>query len=307
MKELTREEMLLVLDERELPKQAEDLLQVCDFRYHVMEGPRREMLVNFIMDRIGKDRQQIGAPARTADWENGWAAQLSECIERGFVDESLIPKFIHNGQPMRVLGEYVETTNAMFEADWVKFLRTWFLAKYFSEMDFIWEFGCGTGHNLLAAARMYPNARCVGLDFSRSAVHLVRQMADRQNVQIEAAQFDMRRPDENVAMPENAGVFTFGSVEQLAGDIKPFLEYLAKNKPRVVVHVEPVAHLYDPDSAFDRLAIQFQQKRGYSPNLIAELKQMEHWEQAQILKVRRTGVGSLFMEGYNVIVWQPIS
>ena len=306
MKELTQEEMLLVLDERELPKAAEDLLQVCDFRYHVMDGARREMLVNFIMDRIGKDRQQIGAPSRAEDWEKGWSDQLAECINRGFVDDSLIPKFVHNGQPMRVLGEYVEPTSAMFEADWIKFLRAWFLAKYFSAADYIWEFGCGTGHNLLAAARMFPEARCVGLDFSRSAVHLVRQMADRREVQIEAAQFDMRNPDPNVAMHPNTAVLTFGAVEQLAGDIKRFLNYLVDNKPAVVVHVEPVAHLYG-DSPFDELAIRFQQKRGYTPNLVSELKMMQILDQTYIEKVQRTGVGSLFMEGYNVIVWRPIA
>ena len=86
----------------------------------------------------------------------------------------------------------------------------------------------------------------------------------------------------------------------------PLVVVGSTSQPAVVVHVEPVAHLYG-DSPFDELAIRFQQKRGYTPNLVSELKMMQILDQTYIEKVQRTGVGSLFMEGYNVIVWRPIA
>lgn len=306
MNDLRLSEMLEILGEREIGPKASALLEISDFRYRPIGGERRDALVNAIKDRIAKDHQKIGAAGREQEWEDGWAAQLTECIERGFAEDSLIPKFIHAGRPMRILGEYAETINPNFEADWMRFLRCWFLETYFAGCDFIWEFGCGTGHNLLAAAQMYPGAHCVGLDFSRAAIHLVRQMADRHSVQIEAAQFDMRQPKECLGMPPDTGVLTFGAMEQLAGEVEPMLRFLLENKPQIVVNIEPCAGLYG-ESEFDRIGHQFQSKRGYTDNLIPALRQMVNMREIDILKVLRTRIGSLFIEGYNVIVWRPIA
>ena len=305
MKELTREEILLCLDERGLGPKATALLEVCDFRYLPIAGARLDALKNQIRDKIAKDNQRIASPGRAEAWEEGWQAQLEEARTRGFTDDSLVPKFIHHGQAMRICGEYAETLNPRFEADWVRFLRCWFLEKYFGGCEAIWEFGCGTGHNLVAAAEMHPEAKLAGFDFARSAVHLVRQMADARSLPIEAMQFDMLNPNPSLGVPPNTGVFTFGSMEQLGGQVGQMIDWLVQARPKVVVHIEPSEDLYGL-SDFDQLAYRFQTKRGYTATLIAFLRRIAETSEIELLKVQRTGVGSLYLEGYNVIIWRPL-
>ena len=305
MKELTREEILLALGERDLGPQASALLEVCDFRYLPITGERLAQLTNRIKDKIAKDSQRIASPGRSEAWEDGWQAQLEEARSRGFMNDSLIPKFIHHGQEMRIGGEYAETVNPRFEADWIKFLRCWFLEKYFSDCSTLIELGCGTGHNLVAAAQMWPHKNFVALDFARSAVHLVRQLADARSLPIEAMQFDMLNPNPSLGVLPNTGVFTFGSMEQLGGQVGQMIDWLVQARPKVVVHIEPSEDLYGL-SDFDQLAYRFQTKRGYTATLISFLRRISETREIELLKVQRTGVGSLYLEGYNVIVWRPV-
>ena len=44
-----------------------------------------------------------------------------------------------------------------FELNFVKVYHRWFLENYFHPFDNIYEFGCGTGFNLVVASEIFPN------------------------------------------------------------------------------------------------------------------------------------------------------
>ena len=56
----------------------------------------------------------------------------------------------------------------------------------------------------------------------------------------------------------------------------------------------------------DYLAIWFQSKRGYSAGLITLLQEYQNQKLISVKKIQRLNFGSLMMEGYNLIVWEPI-
>ena len=116
----------------------------------------------------------------------------------------------------------------------------------------------------------------------------------------------MLKPDYDYDISSNDGVFTFGSLEQLAGDVEPMIEFLVSKQPKIVIHTEPVEEFYDLNNLEDYLAYQFQSKRGYSSGLIGLLENLESQGIIQIVKKKRLYFGSFFMEGYNHIAWRPL-
>jgi hypothetical protein len=100
-------------------------------------------------------------------------------------------------------------------------------------------------------------------------------------------------------------VVTIGTIEQLAGDFEPFLQFLLRRSPALCIHVEPTVELYDEDNLVDYLAVKFHRKRGYTEGFLPRLQQLEDQGRIEIVKVKRLFFGSLLMEGYNLLIWRP--
>ena len=64
--------------------------------------------------------------------------------------------------------------------------------------------------------------------------------------------------------------------------------------------------LYDYKNLPDYLGIKFQSKREYSPGSIEKVQQLEKKKKANIIKIKKVEFGSLMIEGYNLLVWEPI-
>ncbi len=292
--------------EDDVRNKCQNLINGLDFSYSIIKGAEREALIVNILKKIETDRQVIGAPERQKIWHDGWAENLVEFIHSDYDLNKLVPKFIRPGQPVRFKKQYIKPSSEMFELSYYSVFRQWLFKTYFESIDQIFEFGCGTGFNLIALAQLYPQKRLAGLDFVKSSVDLVNTIADRCKFNLTGFLFDMLSPDRSFKFNKETAVLTIGSIEQLAGNFVPFLNYLLKQPVSVCVHVEPVIELYDDANLADYLAMKFQAKRGYTSNFLPYLKKLEEQKSIDILKVKRLYFGSLFMEGYNYIVWRPL-
>jgi len=282
-----------------------DLIAKTDLRFRPVVGVELENLILEVLHRIEADSQVVGAPERKERWQNGWSENLHELYSSGDENSSLVPKFIRPGAPIRWMQRYVRTEDPLFELNYVKILRSWFANQFFSEFENIYEFGCGTGFNLLEISKIFPQKKFFGSDFVEASVEIVRTLASKHKP-IKAGQvFDMLRPDPSYEILANSAVFTFGAIEQLAGDIDPIFEFFLKSKGELFLHIEPEADFYDQKNLFDHLAYKFQTKRGYSRGLSRKLRELESAGRLQIIDSRRLFFGSLFMEGYNLFVWKP--
>jgi len=283
-----------------------ELISSLDFSYRNIEGEELESLLLGILKRIDKDKQIIGAKDRTEVWSKGWQENLDQFLESNSNNESLIPKFIRPNQPVRLNGKFVMPSDSKFELNFVKVWRYWLLEKYFSDVDNIFEFGCGTGFNLIAASEIFPNKKLFGSDFVQPAVDLVNATAKKYNIELNGELFNMLEPRSDYKIPKCSGVFTFGSLEQLASDLEPMINFLLDSSPDIIVHNEPAIELYDDSKLNDYLAIKFQGKRGYSEGLLPLLKRLEAQGKIELIKVKRLFFGSLYMEGYNTFVWKKV-
>jgi len=278
-----------------------------DFSYKLLAKKSRDGVILEVLKKISGDTQIIGAKERTAAWENGWAENLEAFKASNFDLDTLVPKFIRANQPIRYNGDYIIPRNSRFEYDYMTVFRIWLFQKYFSDYSTIYEFGCGSGLNLVLLASLMPDKKLFGLDFVQSSVELMNRIGQTHNWPLSGCHFDMIKPDESFRLSKGSAVLTFGALEQVAGKFESFIQYLLKQKIGICVHVEPTIELYDETKLFDYLAVQFHRKRGYTENLLPYIQRLETEKKVKILQIKRLYFGSLFMEGYTYFVWQPLS
>lgn len=257
-----------------------------------IHGVERDELILRILRRIDNDTQIIGAPERTAAWENGWREAL-ERFRKDPCEESLIPAFVRD-TPVRISREFYDAPRA--ERDHIRVMQTR-IGTLLQDCPNIAEFGSGTGLNLVALAKRFPHKNMHAYDFAPAAVELADLIREKMNLNIYGHLFDMKKPEANIQ--GGYGVFTFGAIEQLAGDFMPFMEFLVEQKPRMVVHIEPTVELYDPENLVDSLAIRFHQKRGYTNGLLPWLE-----KNVNLIQAERTFFGSMMHEGYTMMAWK---
>jgi len=180
------------------------------------------------------------------------------------------------------------------EQQYLANLRAELFEKYLPGIDTVHEFGCGSGQNLKA---LVGKKQIVGYDWSKSATERVRSLGGRGVV------FDMLAPHD---VEINGAALTVHALEQLGDQWRPFFHFLAKKRPAVCIHIEPIEELYDPDDLLDHLALAYHRKRGYLSGYLTHLRALAAIGEIEILEQRRTYVGGLYHEAYSVIVWRVV-
>ncbi len=289
----------------DIPPDCKQLIAERDFRYRVLEGEERDRAVLDVLRKTESDTQIVGGDGRQDVWEKGWDENLQDFIKSDFDLGKLVPRFIRPDSIMRFNGNYIEPINANFELDYYSVFRLWLFRKYLSDVQTIYEFGCGTGFNLVALAQLYPDKIFHGLDFVSPSRELVNKIAQVYGWNMTGHIFDMKSPDEKLEIADNSAVVTIGTIEQLASDFEAFLQFLLKHSPAICIHVEPTIELYNEDNLVDYLSARFHRKRGYTQGFLPRLQQLQNENKIQILKVKRLFFGNLMMEGYHLLIWRP--
>lgn len=302
-KTLSLEDFAEMFGADDIPERCKELIYTTDFRYREPTVVERDSIILSVLKKIEEDKQIIGAVERKEVWENGWAENLTDFIKDSTLD-SLVPKFVRKGQAIRYKQNYIIPASDTFELDCLTVLFSWLFLTYFSNYNPIYEFGCGTGFNLVMLSKLFPEKTLRGSDFVPSAVELINRIGKTYDINLTGFLFDMITPDTNIKLEKGSGVFTSGAMEQLAGKFEDFLQYLLSQSPKICIHIEPTLELYDNSNLIDYLALKFYRKRGYTQGYLPRLQELEKQGKIEIIKVKRTYFGSLYMEGYMCIIWK---
>jgi hypothetical protein len=293
------------IETNNMPEACIEDINKTDTNIFPIVGQELKDLILLILKKIEDDDQKVGADYRKEVWRKGW----QENLERFKLQKSksdLKPKFLRANQPIRWNQGYYNTSSSEFEKRWQEIVTKFLFCNYMKDCENIYEFGAGTGYNLLLASELFPNKNFFGSDFVQSAVDLINLVGKEKSINLKGHLFDMINPDYNYKIRENSAVMTFGAIEQLSGNVEKMFDYLLSQKIKLCVHVEPELDLYDKNVLEDYLAIKFQGKRGYSNVIGSYLKKLSQEKKIEILKIHRMNFGSLFMEGYNLFVWKKI-
>jgi SAM-dependent methyltransferase len=192
-----------------------------------------------------------------------------------------------------------------FELKWYEIFQHWLFTTYFAEIQAVYEFGCGSGINLAALAKLYPEKRYFGLDWAAPSKEIVDEMAEAYGWDMKGHLFDFFAPDESLKVEEGGIVFTLGALEQTGQDYEAFLQYLLRWQPGLCVNIEPILEWYDENNLVDYAAIRFHRMRKYWEGFPNRLMELERADRVEVHKMKRSNFGSLFLEGYSQTIWRP--
>jgi hypothetical protein len=275
-----------------------------DFRFRRLGQSERDDILRKIIQRIFSGDLWKSGPGKVGIWERGWSENLEAYILSGDVG-ALTPRFVQRERVLRMDGDYAEPVSPSFEFDVVDVLRRWAFTTYFSEVRSVFEFGCGSCQHLPVLAEKLPGRTIHGLDWAEATQDIIRALRETQNLDLQGHLFNLFEPDAALPLDSGSGVLTVGTMEQLGTQFEPFLQFLLTKAPSVVVHFETVTELYDDQCLVDHLALCYDRGRNYLNGYLARLQALEAEGRIRILRAHRTGFGSLYHDGYSMVVWQP--
>jgi len=288
----------------EIPTSIAEALRSEPLLYRRLATPERDTVLQQLLEQllspelppVGKHRQVV--------WEQGWSETLDEFVAAGYDVGKLIPKYTRLGEAIRFGGDYAQPRDADFEVRLSRYQRQVLFQKYFRDCANVYEFGCGTGLNLVYLAKTLPKARVVGLDWVHSSRKLVEAIA-RRHPSVDFRHFDFFSV-EPFGLGAASGACTVTALEQVGEDFKPFLEFLIEARPQIVLHIEPVEEMYDAGNLFGYIGRAYHRKRRYLSGFLGELERLESAGRIRILQKHQTGFGIQRHDPFSLIAWRPI-
>lgn len=288
-----------------LPAACVQAIAAADLRYERPSGRARDDIILKVLAHIQSGKPTAVGEHRANIWEACWSDNLQRFVDAGLKPESLVPSFVTPGLPVRLDQDYALPASPRYEIGVLQVIRAWLFERFFREVEAVYEFGCGSGFNLVALSQQLPGKKLYGLDWSKSANDTVNLIRRSLGVDVTGRHFDFFHPDGALELGPRAGVLTMCALEQVGNRHGDFVAYLLGKKPVVCVHMEPLVELYDEANLIDHLALLYHRKRGYLEGFVPALRELESQRRIEILDVRRFYVGSLYHEGYSLVAWRP--
>jgi hypothetical protein len=283
-----------------------DRISEYGFVFEDITQDERDTVIKKAVEFLLSDFVVYAGEHRHEQWEKGWGQNLDELVEKNQV-EAISPHYFGKYDILRINQKFIRPISKNFEKYSLSVILDWLADKYMREAGAIYEFGCGTGHHLLNIRKINPEANICGLDWATSSQKIIEKLAvDLPDIKLFAKQFDFFDPDKDFKLENDSIVYTVAALEQTGDRFGNFIDYLLENKPKLCVHIEPIGEMLDSNNLLDFLSIEYFKKRKYLNGFVDYLHKLEKENKIKIIKEQRSYIGSLYIDGYSVVVWSPI-
>lgn len=290
-------------DSKDISKDVKDLIAKGNFAYRKVESDDRDKNILAVLKKIESGELQIAG--KKVYWQKTWGGILKNFIGSNYSLKKLIPRYFKRIQFLRFYRNYIKPEKKTFSEKWFNVFKLWLFEKYLKDVDNIYEFGCGTGQNLILLANIFPDKKLFGFDWVKQSASILNLAAKKYGYKIKGGMFNFFSPDEKLRLFRNSAVLTVHALEQIGSDFEPFLKFILKKSPILCINVEPICELYDEEDLFDYLAIKFHKSRNYLNGYLSRLLQLERDGKVEILKIQRVFLGSFFHDSHSYIIWRP--
>ena len=289
-----------------LEKAAGKLISSLDLGYRDLVGAERDKLILTALTRIHSAATTNAGEHRLGDWEIGWQQNLDDYIESGFDPKKLVPKYVKPNVPVKLNREYVLPNEPNFVYWYTQIFRAWLFREFFSDYKAVHEFGCGTGHNLVHMAELYPDKELHGYDWARSSQEIIRIIVEKTGINITGGRFDFFEPDHNITVSSDHAVLTFGALEQIGNKHEKYIKFLLEKRPGLCVDVIGIHEFYDETNLVDYLSLLYHKRRNYLDGYMTRLRELEASGEIKILKTHHHLFGNPSDDPYSYIAWKII-
>ncbi len=305
MQDLTTQDFCSLFGVDEMPSACVDIIKSKDFRYINMSQKERDIVILNLLKRT--DASTLSGPGQTERWERGWGEILDNFMRSGFDRKALIPQYNRRGKPIRLFGDYVKTVDDDFENSFIDLLRAFIFETYLRDVDNVYEFGCGSGYNLIAFADRDSSKYYCGADWVPQPKQILELAAKHFGYDMEGKVFDMFDPDFDMPIRDNSALLTVGSLEQLGTNYEKFIEFLLQKPFDVYIHANSILEKYDiENNVTDYLTYRFEKFRNYCDGFFTALSDLETKGLIRISKMHRVQCGGLLGDGYSLVVWEKV-
>jgi hypothetical protein len=281
-------------------------IQEINLKYLLPSKQQRDDILLKLVKYLLSDDVVIAGSHRKKQWEDGWLENLNDYLNSRDLN-SIVPKYFDKYKIQRLNGKFIVPQSDNFEVGLVSIFQYIIFEKYFKESKNVYEFGAGTGHNLLRVREVNKSANLYSMEWAKSGVEIIKNVAkDLNDNNLYGTVFDNFNPDFGIKLQPNSSIYTFAALEQLGSGTDSLIDYWMVNKASIIVNIEPMSEPLDDNELLQYLSIKYFEKRGYLKDYINKLKSLEREGKVVIHDIVRTGIGSLFIEGYSIISWSPV-
>lgn len=288
----------------DLPDGFQERLALINTNYETATVSDIEQYVLKILERINSPFIRRNKEENLAAWEEGWAENL-EAFQSDLSEEHLKPKYFRPNRFFRYNKTIIIPQNPHIEYDLFTVVRYFLFKKYFKNYDTFYELGCGSCQNILMLSGLFPDKKCVGLDWSNTSPQIAALIAKKNNVNIRGYVFDMLNPTNDLKIERDSLFFSIHALEQLGKDHSQLVLFLLDQKPALVINYEPIVELYDKSNLYDYLALMYSTKRDYLSGYLTQLRKLATAGKVKILEAYRPYIGGIYHEA-SLVVWRPL-
>ena len=264
---ITIDDFLQLFDFKFTPLEIDKIAKMVterDFKFKILHGLERDKIIHEILKRVEKPLAPTGEH-RKSEWQDGWSENLNEFIQTNYSTKALIPKYYRPSNIKRWRGNYILTDSSSFEYDFFEVLRYIVFQGLLKNANTIFEFGCGSPHNLVALSDQFPELALYAYDWSEAAVEIANLLREKNSMKIYGEVFDFFKPHLSRNVPSDAFFLTVGGLEQVGKNYENFLNFVFEQKPLFCIHLECFEELYNQtgENLFDYLALRYLKSRNY--------------------------------------------
>lgn len=293
--------------EDELIKYCNDFINETKFQYKKIDDEEKINIIIHIIDDILSKQTKISGVSRYNDWEKGWMENLDMFCKSNYNIKKLIPEYFKKNAPVRCNYDFIKPVSCDFVYNVTNVFRIWLFKKYLEPYDNIIEFGCGTAHNLVLIASLFPEKKLFGYDWVKSSERIIKLLNEKNNYRITGGHFDFFNPNKRIKILPNSAVYTFGALEQIGSKHNKFIQFILNKKPDIIINVECLNELYDTKILTDFLALQYHKKRNYLWNYYTSLKELEERGEIEIINYHHQKFGNIYNDTHSYVIWRIIN
>ena len=240
------------------------------------------------------------------DWQDDWFNVLQNLRTNNENVKSIIrPKWFRESAFVNIQNCLSLTETSYVDWEYQLITRQMLFYTHLRDIENICEFGSGSGTNFYLINEILQNKNFILSDISVTSLKIIEELKRKLNRNnLTYSNIDIEQ-DIDLQLPDNTAVITTSVLEQIGDNYKNFINFILKEKPQIVINVEPIVELLDSKNGFDNVMNLYCEKRKYLAGYLTELEKLEKQKKIKIIMKKRTMVSGTFIEN-SVLIWKVL-